>query len=246
MKETHSKGEKRIAIMQPYFFPYIGYWQLINAVDVFVIYDIGHYIKDGWMHRNRIIRKGTPEYISLPIEHASSNKCIKDIKLATNKKYIFSKQKETISHCYKKAPYYLVIEPMFNKILDFENEYLVAFIKNHLEIVCKYLNISTEFILASELIESEGKDVCEKIYQICEKVGIYNFINPIGGMQFYEKEDFLKHGHVKLSFLQRQCYIEYSQYGNKLGFVPDLSIIDVMMNCSTDEIAKYLEEYMLL
>jgi hypothetical protein len=236
--------EERIAIMQPYFFPYIGYWQLINAVDVFVIYDDGYFIKNGWMHKNRIMNYSSDgaRDIYLQIRNKSGlGKNTRDIQLLFDINFRKKTLRE-IETRYHRAPYFKEIMDVITPVFLNSNENMVEYLYDEILRVCKYLNIKTKLILSSTINKSDLDCVEQKAFRICHTVGIYEYINPIGGVEFYNKEFWLKNG-VSISFLKRD-EIEYQQFNNR--FIPDLSIIDIMMFNSPEEIGELLTKYHLL
>lgn len=231
----------RLAIMQPYFFPYIGYWQLMNAVDKFVIYDDVNYIKGGWINRNKIIENKEENYLTLPLQKSSPYKLINEINI-----FEPQKNKEKIYHricvAYKKAPHYKdVIYLLKEAILNSEVN-LVQYLTNTIKIVNEYLEINTILIVSSTLEKDNSKKGQEKIIEICRQLKADHYINPIGGTNLYDKKEFEKYG-IKLSFLKTEDII-YKQFDNE--FIPNLSIIDVMMFNSKDEINKMLDKFTLI
>jgi len=238
-------GGSRIAIMQPYFFPYIGYWQLLHAADVFVIYDDGMFIKGGWIAHNRILgQDGRPVMIGVDIIGKSRNRQINELQ----RQVCIPRAKSMIRklyHLYHKAPHYTeamrVIEPI---MLD-EEPNLYCFLAKQLKQVAAYLGIDTEFHLSSEVCKEGLKHVEDKVFRICHHFGIIDYINPSGaGMQFYNKAHWKEAGGINLQFLRRNEDISYKQFNNE--FVPDLSIIDLMMFCSRDELHNILNQYHFL
>ncbi|NLY76517.1 MAG: WbqC family protein [Tissierellia bacterium] len=231
----------KVGIMQPYFFPYIGYWQLINAVDKYIIYDDVNYIKRGWVNRNRILVNGQARLINLKIHKASQNILINETKILIDPIYN-KKLLKTIEHSYKKAPYYNEIFPIIERIILQEDENLARYLEFSIKEICKYLCIDTEIIISSSLNKNNHLKGQEKIIEICKILGADEYYNPIGGKELYSYEDFLNEG-IKLNFLQTRT-VNYKQFDN--DFVPNLSIIDVMMFNSVDEIKKMLHDYEIL
>jgi len=229
----------KTAIMQPYFFPYIGYFQLINAVDTFVLYDDVTYIKGGWINRNRIYENGSSNYWTLPLENASSNRLIKDIEHIGD----WNKLLKTIQQNYGRTWYadavwnLILLEVAGNqKITTISklNEYAIRKI-------CKYLGITTKIVLSSELTGlKEGR--VERLCSICEQTNATTYINAIGGQILYNKEQFKENG-IDLLFLKTEK-IEYKQKTDV--FVPNLSILDVLMFNSKVAIGEMLNKYALV
>ena len=232
----------KLAIMQPYFFPYIGYFQLINAVDEFVIYDNIEYTKKGWINRNRILVNGNDSYITLPLKKDSDYLDIRDRRLADTWSVEKNKVLNRISRAYGKAPHFNVVYPIIENSVLFEDDNLFNFIRNSLFLVCAYLEISTSFLISSAIsIDHELKSE-KKILEICKNRKADMYFNPIGGVHLYSKEIF-KNESIELHFLKTNDF-SYQQFNN--DFVPFLSIIDVMMFNSKEEIKKYLNSFYTL
>lgn len=230
----------KLGIMQPYFFPYIGYWQLINAVDTYVVYDDVNFIKGGWINRNRILAQGNPQYINITLENSSSNKKINEIKIS-NIKLFQSKILKTLNQNYKRAPFFEPVISFLETTICYKTDSLSEYLFQSIKSVCSYLNISTNLILSSTLEKNNQLKGQEKVLEICTLLRASEYYNAIGGIVLYDHEKFLLKG-VKLSFL-RTSNIQYCQLNH--GFVPNLSIIDVMMYNSLDNINHMLTLYSL-
>lgn len=231
----------KIAVMQPYFIPYIGYWQLINAVNTFVIYDDVNYIKRGWINRNRILVDGESHYFNIPVTDASQNKKINEIKVNLDFEQI-EKKLRTIEYEYKRAPYFDLIFPLFEKVLMCNETKLSSFIENSLFIICDYLDIKTEFIESSSINKNCGARGQEKILDICKALNAKEYYNAFGGQKLYSFNEFRKKG-IQLNFIKSK-HITYKQFNNV--FQSDLSILDIMMFNSQKRIKEMLEEYDLI
>ena len=225
----------KVAIMQPYFFPYIGYFQLINAVDVFVMYDDVNYIKQGWINRNRILINNKEHYFTLQIKGGSSFRKIKDITIGNNRLKLL----KTIEQSYKNASQFENVHLLITDILTSEEENLSKFLIYSLKKIAEYLGIKTVFMLSSEIDINTVAKAEDKIITICKKLGAINYINAIGGQELYNKTRFDENS-LKLQFLKTNV-IQYNQFN--ANFVPWLSIIDVLMFNDKRTISKYLEEY---
>lgn len=228
----------KLAVMQPYFFPYIGYWQLINAVDKYVIYDDVNYIKRGWINRNNILMNGDSKLINLKIHKASQNKLINESEVLVtptdNRKIL-----KTLETCYKKAPYYENVFPIVESIITLEEKNLARYLELSIRKVSEYLSIDTDFIVSSTITKNNDLRGQDKILEICKILGADEYINAIGGQELYSQEDFQEQG-IVLNFL-RPGEIRYQQFKNE--FVPNLSIIDVMMFNSIEKISELLGNY---
>lgn len=231
----------KVGIMQPYFFPYIGYWQLINAVDKYVVYDDVNYIKRGWINRNRILVNGKVQYFNLPTIGASQNKMINEVGVNQDSR-LRRKSIQTIEMAYGKAPYFQNAFPVIKEILTSEKTNIAEFLLDSLKIISDYLEIKTEFIISSELEKDCEQHGQAKILQICELLGATEYYNAVGGQKLYSFEAFAEKN-IRLNFLKTDD-IEYQQFG--LGFEKNLSIIDVIMFNSREEVSAMLDKYTLI
>ena len=232
----------KIAIMQPYFFPYIGYFQLINAVDKFVIYDNIEFTKKGWINRNRILVNGKDEYITLPLKKDSDYLNIAQRCLTDTYKIERVKLLRRINGSYRKAPQFNEVYSLVEAIINTEEENLFGFTHQSLENICQYLNIKTEFIISSKISIDHQLKSQEKVIAICKALNANQYINPIGGVELYSKEIF-QQNNIELNFIKPDT-IEYMQFTNQ--FIPWLSIIDVMMFNSKEKIHRYLNSFYTL
>ena len=232
----------KVAIMQPYFFPYIGYFQLINAVDKFVIYDNIEYTKKGWINRNRILKEGVDLMISLPLKKDSDF-------LFVNQRYLaddWSKSKlkliNSIKESYRKAPHFEVTFSLVQEIFNDSNSNLFEFILHSVRQTCKFIGIETEIIVSSTLDYNNELKSEEKVIAICKSIEATQYINSIGGVELYNKNNFSDQG-IELNFIKSKPII-YNQFKNE--FVPWLSIIDVMMFNSKEVVSSFLNQKELL
>ena len=237
-------GKRHIAIMQPYFFPYIGYWQLIHAADMFVVGDSVHYIRHGWVNRNRILGEGgQPQLFGIEVSHASCNRLI-----CETSRVVSRKQAEylcrVLKFYYSKAPHYSEAMNVIRPILLDEEPDLTRYLVKQLRTVADYLGIKTEFKMLSEVSDLREYHSPEIIRRTCKHFGFTDYINPSGaGMVYYDKDTFREMG-INLQFLRRNEDICYKQFSDE--FVPDLSIIDLMMFCSRDELHNILNRFHFL
>ena len=225
------------AVMQPYFLPYIGYWQLIDAVDTFVIFDDVNYFKKGFINRNSILLNGEPFSFTLELVKASQNKLINEIEVGNNKEKIL----KNITSAYMKAPYYNDVYPLIEKIVLNDEKNLAVYIGDSLQDVAAYLEINTRFIYSSLVSQTPGLKAQDKIIDICQNLNQKRYINAIGGQDLYSKQRF-REKRIKLSFLETERF-SYIQNGEQ--FVPYLSIIDVLMFNSNLQIKEMLNFYTL-
>lgn len=213
----------KLAIMQPYFFPYIGYFQLIAAVDVFVVYDNIKYTKKGWINRNRMLQNGTDVVFSLPLKSDSDSLdvCERELSIDFNRNKLLNQFKGT----YRRAPYFPQTYPLIEQIVLHDDANLFRFLRQALVKVCLHLGIATEIRISSSIaIDHELKNQ-DKVLAMCKAVGASTYVNASGGADMYLKETFRGKG-IDLKFIRSKPF-EYAQFGD--AFVPWLSIIDVMM-----------------
>jgi hypothetical protein len=230
----------KLAIMQPYVFPYLGYFQLINAVDKFIILDDVNYITRGWINRNRILVNGKEYLFSIPVNKCSQNKLISESEFANNTWKI--KFLKTIEHSYSKAPFYKDSYGVISSILSINENNISNWLYAQINLICKYLKIETEITESSRVYCNRHLKAQERIIDICNQERTEIYINPIGGRELYNSDDFTKNN-IKLFFLKAlpEKYVQFNK-----EFVPFLSIIDVMMFNSVDEIQAQLNKYELL
>ena len=227
--------------MQPYLFPYIGYFQLINAVDKFIILDDVNFINRGWINRNYILVNGKKNLFTIPLKKASQNKLIKDIYISSdiNWKKKFLKK---IKFSYGRTTYFEDIYPIITDIINNKENNLSKFIYYSLIKLKKYLNIKTKIIPSSDIYNNNNLKGQYRILGICQIEKAKHYINPEGGQKIYDKNLFKKNG-VKINFLKTK-YFTYKQLNNE--FIPNLSIIDILMFNSKERIYQFLKEYMLI
>lgn len=231
----------KVAIMQPYFFPYLGYWQMFNAVDKFVLLDDVNFIKRGYINSNSVLVNGSAHRFSIPLDRPSQNKLINETKLSFS-----SEEKEKflkmIYMAYKKAPYFYSVYELIEQVVYNNTNDLTQFIKYSFEVIKKYLDLDTEILLSSEIEKNNSLKAEQRIIEINKCLGADMYINAIGGQALYDFEHFAKEN-IALRFIKMD-QIEYKQY--KDSFVPNLSFIDVMMFNDINSIKKLLLEYELL
>jgi hypothetical protein len=225
----------KTAIMQPYLFPYIGYFQLIHAVEIFVVYDDVNFIKSGWINRNNILGGRGEQLITLQLEGASQNKLINEINIGKNVDKIL----QTCKHNYSKAPFFNDVFPLIEKILLHDEINLSKFIQYSLLEISEFLGMDVKFIVSSEINKDTNLRGQEKILEVCKAVGATEYINLPGGRGLYEKQIF-KLNNIGLSFIEPNL-VRYKQF---IGdFVPGLSIIDVMMFNDKNKLNNLIQEY---
>ena len=213
----------KVGIMQPYFFPYIGYFQLINTVDIFVVYDNIKYTKKGWINRNRMLLNSKDVMFSLSLKNDSDYRDVCERELATD----FNRDKllNQFKGAYLQAPYFAQTFPMVELIVRNEEVNLFRFLHHSIVKTCQHLGITTDIRVSSAIAIPHELKNQDKVLALCEAVGANTYVNAIGGMELYSKETF-REKCIELKFIKSKPF-EYLQFGDE--FVPWLSIIDVMM-----------------
>ena len=213
----------KIGIMQPYFLPYIGYWQLIAAVDAFVVYDNIKYTKKGWINRNRFLRNGVEDIFSLPLRKDSDFLDVNQRFLADS----FDREDflNRFREAYRKAPEFSLVMPLLEGIIRSPASNLFDYIFASIQSVSEFLGIRTPLVVSSSIDCDHSLKAAERVQAICKALGAETYVNPFGGVELYSKEDFARNG-IDLKFLKALPF-EYSQGGSP--FVPWLSIVDVLM-----------------
>lgn len=227
----------KAAIMQPYFFPYVGYFQLIASVDSFIVCDDLQFTKKSWMTRNRFLQNGREALFMIPIRGNTQTKHIREREIASD--YDPNKLLRSIQSAYHKAPFYNETFPLLKKTFTFPERNLFIFLSHSILETCKHLKIKTPFFKSSEYAIKEDLHKEERVIALCKSSGADTYINPIGGVSLYSKETFSKEG-ITLHFLQSHP-LEYQQLGNQ--FIPWLSIIDVLMFNPKETITNYLSHH---
>lgn len=233
---------RTIGVMQPYLFPYLGYFQLIATTDAFVLCDDLQYVKSSWINRNRVLCDGQPKLISFPLKKASHLGTIRERSLCDDFDKEAAALLRRISHLYTRAPYRDDVLPLLKEILEYPDRNLAAFNENSIRRICRYLGITTPICCASELNLEPHLDMQERVIQTVEKMRGELYINPVGGMELYCPAAFRERG-LQLRFLQMNDF-SYPQF--KEPFVPALSIIDVMMFNSRQDVHDMLDRFSLL
>ncbi|NRS89388.1 hypothetical protein HNQ02_002317 [Flavobacterium sp. 7E] len=235
----------KVAIMQPYFAPYIGYISLIKHTDLFILLDGVQFIRHGWIERNRILNQDEGWiYIKVPLEKFSRETLIIDVKInnSTNWK---NKILAQLVPYKKKAPYYFKVLNLLNNVFKNDYESIVILNRTMLKEIINYLGFSKDLPIFSEMVLNIEKPTAsdEWALNVCKVLGDnINYVNPIGGKNFFDSEKYSKNG-IQINF-QKMILDSYDQ--KRDSFEPGLSIIDVMMFNSPDEINVMLDNYELI
>ena len=229
-----------LAIMQPYFMPYIGYFQLMKAVDRFVIYDDVAFINRGWVNRNQILVSGRAYLFTIPLREASQNRLIGDIELDNSTPWR-AKLLRTVEQSYKKAPQFEAIFGLLERVLNSQSTTIAQLATEGLRAVNQHLGIETELIESSSVYQNQHLKGQERILNICQQNGATRYINPIGGAELYDKSIFSEVG-IQLYFIESQR-AEYAQFGGE--FTPWLSMLDVLMFNDPAQTHRLLDQFTL-
>ena len=229
----------KVAIMQPYFMPYLGYFQLIHAVDTFIFYDDVNFIKKGFIHRNSILVQGEPYQFTIPIFNASQNKLINETSLLLDDHWI-NRFYKTLEYNYKNASYFEDVFTIINNVFNSKSKTISQLAIKSVKEVCHYLDLKSLFQVSSEMYsECKGLDKADRLISIVKRSGNNHYINAQGGKSLYDK-DYFERNDVKLSFIENQL-VPYKQFNE--SFVPNLSIIDVLMFNSKQSVRELLKTY---
>ncbi len=227
----------KVAIMQPYFFPYIGYFQLIGAVDLFIVYDNIKYTKKGWINRNRMLQGGKDIMFSLPLKGDSDYLDVRERMLSND----FNRDKllNQLRGAYGRAPHFAEVFPMVERAVRHEDTNLFAFLRHALVCTCEHLGLATPIRVSSSVEIDHALKNQDKVIALAKAVGASTYVNAIGGLELYDREVFRQNG-LELQFIRSRPF-EYRQFGDP--FVPWLSIIDVLMFNPLDAVRATVSSY---
>lgn len=232
----------KLGLMQPYLFPYIGYFQLISACDLFVVHDDVQFIKGGWINRNRILLNTAPKYITLPIAQDHTEKTIMERSFSP----AFASDKNCILRqlegAYKRAPFFRDTMALVETCFACEDTNVARFVTKTIEECCRHLGIATKVVISSALAKNSSTRGIDRVVEINKVLGSTHYLNPPGGMDLYSKSHFRETG-LELVFVKPRAII-YRQFNDP--FVPSLSIIDILMFNTLDASRQMLNYYDLI
>jgi hypothetical protein len=233
----------RLAVMQPYLFPYLGYFQLVHAVDRFVFADDFTYIKGGWINRNRLLVNNEPAYFTVPLKHTSSTTLIKDVLIDDSGRLAWRRPLlRTLENFYRRAPGFADVFPLVRDVIMAPTAAIADMARLSVVRVAQYLGIATEFVASSQIYGNAHLKGEARVIDICLREGADHYLNAIGGRSLYSTQAFAEKG-IRLNFIETSP-ISYAQF--REPFVPALSIIDVLMFNSRDESRALLDRYQLV
>jgi hypothetical protein len=228
---------KRVAVMQPYFLPYIAYFQLLASVDQFIVYDNIKYTKKGWINRNRMLLNAKEATFSLPLKKGSDSNAVIEREMASE--FDRGKLLNRFRDAYGRAPQFKLTYPVLERIVQHEEANLFRYIYHSIIQLCEHLGIDTEISISSEIPIDHDLKGQDKVLALCKAVGAGTYINTIGGIELYDKADFRIQG-IDLKFIKTRPF-EYAQFGD--AFVPWLSILDVLMFNPVNTVRAYINEH---
>ena len=234
----------KLGIMQPYFFPYIGYWALIKYTDKWVVFDTPQYIRHGWINRNRVLKPMEGwQYITIPLKKHERETIIKDIVIDNSTDWK-DKIVRQLMHYKKFAPHYSSTISLIEKCLSIETDSVTDLNVHIIRNVCDYLHIPFNYEVFSGMSLSSNMNVSspdEWSLEISKAIGASEYINPPGGQEFFNRDKFSSNN-INLRFLKVTSPL-YTQ--SKREFIPDLSIIDNLMFNDVETVNAFLDNYIL-
>lgn len=230
-----------VAIMQPYFFPYLGYFQMVQAVDDFVFYDDVMFIKKGWINRNRILMQGNEFLFTVPLEKQSQNKSIRESQVAWGAEFP-GKFLSQLESAYKKSPHYEKVIPLIRQLLSEQTASMADLAGKSIEVVWQYLGQKKRFHYSSQMQDNLADGRAQRLIHLTKSLDATQYINALNGQTLYDKDFFAAHG-VELQFI-KPTLEPYTQ-GKSSDFIAGLSIIDVLMWNEPSVILTMLNNYTL-
>lgn len=231
----------KIGVMQPYIFPYIGYFQLINLVDKFVFYDDVNFKKRSWINRNKILINNKGFLFTIPLSQSSQNISINKICISHNynwkRKFLLSLEKS-----YHRAPFFKEIFSIVQQVFSKEKKMISEMCIESVTSVLAYLDIQTLIIKSSSIYQNKHMKGQDRIIDICKKENSDIYYNLIGGLKLYDREKFFSNG-ISLKFI-RAHKSNYKQFTDV--HTPNLSILDILMFNSKEQIKTMLDSYNII
>lgn len=234
-------GTPRIlGVMQPYLFPYLGYFQYIQACSHFIFYDDVQFIMRGWINRNNILLNGLSHLFTVPLLKASPNKTIAQTEVLPD--YTYAKMMAMFTQAYKKAPEWSNVRCLLEETFTNGPRTIADLASHSITVICRYLEIDTILIPSSTRFDNAELSRNDRLLDLCQQMRVHNCIVPVGGKELYGKEEFRLQG-VELHYLHAGIK-PYAQ-GASNNFVPSLSMLDALMWCNRDEVRRMLMDYYL-
>jgi hypothetical protein len=230
----------KLGIMQPYLFPYIGYYQLMHAVDRFVVADDVTFIKQGWINRNRLLINGSAAYFTVPLRRHAADTLIRDVEIDDGQRWRATLLK-TVANFYRRAPSFDRVYPLVERVIAGPFTQIADMARASLREVCDYLGVPVSIIESSAVYGNAHLRGQDRVIDTCRAERASDYVNAIGGQALYSREAFLDHG-IRLYFVSTGP-IEYRQF--TMPFVPALSVIDLLMFNPPEGARELLTRYEL-
>lgn len=227
----------RVAIMQPYLLPYIGYFQLMSATDQFVVYDNIKYTKKGWINRNRISINGKDAFFTIPLKAGSDADNV--VEKFVSESFNPTKMLNKFHGAYQKSPFFDETFSLLELVFTYKAENLFDFIFHSLKATARHLEMRDNFVVASSIPADHSLTAQDKVIDICTALGATQYINPEGGMSLYSRQVFAESA-IELKFLRSKAF-QYQQKHD--AFLPNLSISDVLMFNSRQSVAEVIQRH---
>lgn len=230
----------KLGIMQPYFFPYIGYFELICRTDRWIVFDTAQYIRHGWVNRNRILHPTQGwQYIIVPTARHEQKTPIHEIRIANTDRWR-ERLLGQLQHYRKQAPYFRAVMDLVAECLEPGEDSLSRLNVKSLQRVCTYLGIAFNYTVFSEMKLTLGpvEEPGDWALRIAEALGASEYINPPGGAGLFNPAKFAA-SRIKLTI---QPPIDFVYRCGKYTFEPNLSILDVLMWNAPETVQSYLDE----
>lgn len=225
-------------IMQPTYLPWMGFFEMIDATDIYVVFDHVQFVKKYWDQRNRIKTANGVIWLTIPVHNAPQETRICDVKVSYDNGNPLEKHWKTIALSYKKAPYFNEYKSIFEKIYSKEYSLLRDLNIELIETVCAILGIKTKIMFSSKMdLGDKDMNRTERVVNLCKKTGITKLYDAKGAQDLLDTSLFKKEG-IEIIFQDFQ-HPEYPQLWGE--FIPYLSVIDLLFNCGPDSI-KYIKK----
>lgn len=242
-----------VGMQQPYLFPYLGYWQMVNAVDTFMIADTSHMIQNGWVHQNRLQQRYVGPFffrLDLAQKHSTYMHPICEVKINKTQKARWNiRMQRTLAQNYRNAPYYDETMKFIKPLLENDETNMADYLVNQIRAIAAYLDMTTTIVRSKDILQEEEYNlpVMEKIPLWRDRLGFDSWLSLSNGAHYYTKEQMAEMG-IDIRFHHIDPTLTYPQVGVKSGepFVPDLSIIDVLMNCGKEGTKELLSKYTVI
>jgi hypothetical protein len=242
VREGGAEGVK-LAIMQPYLFPYIGYYQLVHAVDRFVVADDLTFIKQGWINRNRLLVNGAATYFTVPLKRHAATTLIRDVEIDDGPAGRWrTTLLKTVENFYRRAPSFDEVFPIVERVIRGPFTAIADMARASVRDVCGYLGVQAAIVDSSSIYGNAHLKGQDRVIDTCRIEQAGDYVNAIGGQTLYSRDAFLARG-VRLHFIETGL-VEYPQF--RTPFVPSLSVIDLLMFNSLEEARQLLTRYQLV